>query len=169
MSTERELPYRWAERLIARGFTDRRTDHQYARPSLGALSDATGVHQTTLKSAITGTRKPSVETVQRLMRALGDDVAGWLGQGRVVEWIPPAEASLLTDRQRKAVEEIIRAMTERREDVGQDAASTRRAGESPAEDDDEGAEILGLPSTRPVPKAARRGRKQRTDEPGDGA
>lgn len=67
--------------------------------------------------------------------------------------------------------EIARRFDRGREDVGPDvrAASTRRAGESPAEDDGEGAEILGLPSTRPVPKAARRGRKQRTDEPGDGA
>lgn len=57
-----------------------------------------------------------------------------------------------------------------REDVGPDvrAASTRRAGESPAEDD-EGAEVLGLPSTRPLPRAARKGKKQLTDEPGDGA
>jgi transcriptional regulator with XRE-family HTH domain len=169
VSTERELPYRWAERLIARGFTDRRTDHQYARPSLGALSDATGVHQTTLKSAITGARNPSVETVRRLMKALGDDVAGWLGQDRVVEWIPPAEASLLTDRQRKAVEEIIRAMTERREDVGNDdrSAATKRAPES-------GADVMQLPSaqaldpTMPDDVAARsetgKGQSQRARE-----
>ncbi len=50
------------------------------------------------------------------------------------EWEPPEEAMLLTDRQRKAVEEIIRAMTERREDVGNDdrSASTSNTGQQPA-------------------------------------
>lgn len=88
------------------------------------------MHTSTISSAIKGTgRKPSAATVVALTRALGDDVAEWLGAERAAAWDPPAESSLLTDRQRKAVEEIIRAMTERREDVGNDdrSAATSQA------------------------------------------
>lgn len=93
------------------------------------------MHTSTISSAIKGTgRRPSAATVVALTRELGDDVAGWLGAGQAVAWDPPEEASLLTGRQRKAIDELIRAMTEKREDVGNDvrSASNTRAGASPA-------------------------------------
>lgn len=105
------------------------------------------MHTSTISSAIKGAgRKPSAATVVALTRALGDDVAEWLGEERAAAWDPPAESSLLTDRQRKAVEEIIRAMTERREDVGQHAASINQAGVSPANGANDGHIVTHLPT-----------------------
>lgn len=133
--SNKEVPQRWADRMIERGFTDPRYTSDI--PSLSSLAKACGIHTSTISSAIKGTdRQPSAATIVALTEALGDDVAGWLGEDHAVAWEPPAESSLLTSRQRKAVEEIIRAMTERREDVGSDVrtASTKRAGESPAPD-----------------------------------
>lgn len=109
---ERTLSEPWATRLVERGFTDPRYTHDV--PSLSRLAEACGMHTSTVSAAIKGTgRKPSAETVAALVRELGDDVAGWLGEATVRPWSPPAEASLLTDRQRRAVEELIRSMTER--------------------------------------------------------
>ena len=133
--SNKELPQRWADRMVERGFTDPRYTTDI--PSLSSLAKACGIHTSTISSAIKGTdRQPSAATIVALTKALGDDVAGWLGEDHAVAWEPPAESSLLTARQRKAVEEIIRAMTERREDVGSDVrtASTTQAGESPAPD-----------------------------------
>jgi len=123
--------------MVDRGFTDPRYTTDI--PSLSRLAEACGMHTSTISSAIKGAgRKPSAATVVALTRALGDDVAEWLGEERAAAWGPPAESSLLTDRQRKAVEEIIRAMTERREDVtGHGPASITHAGESPAPTDEE--------------------------------
>ncbi|WP_106819178.1 helix-turn-helix domain-containing protein [Janibacter massiliensis] len=111
---ERTLSEPWATRLVERGFTDPRYTHDV--PSLSRLAEACGMHTSTVSAAIKGTgRKPSAETVAALVRELGDDVAGWLGEATVRPWSPPAEASLLTDRQRRAVEELIRSMAERPE------------------------------------------------------
>lgn len=115
------IPERWAARLVQRGYVDRRGTS--GAPSLSALADACGTSTTTISNAITGRRTTSAEVVNALVKALGPDVADWLGVPRPSAWEPPAEASLLTDRQRKAVEEIIRAMTERREEVGNDERS----------------------------------------------
>lgn len=127
-----EVPEPWASRMVERGFTDPRYNDD--RPSLSALRDASGVHVSTISNAIRGKRTPSAGTISALVAVLGDDVAGWLGSVAVSPWTPPAEASLLTDRQRKAVEEIIRAMTEHRQEVGNDArsAANRQAAERAA-------------------------------------
>lgn len=108
-----EVPEPWRTRLIDRGFVDPRYNDE--RPSLRRLGTEIDVHPSTISNAISGRSRASEETVARLVEALGDDVAGWLGRIRPRQWTPPAEASLLTDRQRKAVEELIRAMTERQE------------------------------------------------------
>ena len=143
--------------MVERGFTDPRYTTDI--PSLSRLAKACGMHTSTISSAIKGSgRRPSAATVVALTRALGDDVADWLGEERASTWEPPAESSLLTDRQRKAVEEIIRAMTERREDVGNDerSAATSQAPGS-------GATVHELPSAEAsgqaaeTRKAARRG------------
>lgn len=132
--SSKEVPEPWASRMVDRGFTDPRYSTDI--PSLSRLAEACGMHTSTISSAIKGTgRKPSAATVVALTRVLGDDVAEWLGEERATAWEPPAESSLLTDRQRKAVEEIIRAMTERREDVRNDdrSAATNQAEVSSAE------------------------------------
>ena len=61
---------------------------------------------------------------------LGPDVQKWLGANvELGPYVPPAESSLLTSRQRDAVTELIRAMTERRaeeSDPGGNTAPTTR-------------------------------------------
>lgn len=131
--SSKEVPEPWASRMVERQFTDPR----YATdiPSLSRLAETCGMHTSTISSAIKGTgRTPSAGTVVALTEALGEDVADWLGAPRVKSWELPAEASLLTDRQQKAVVELIKSMTEQREEVGSDdrSAPTKRAGQAPA-------------------------------------
>lgn len=111
-----EVPEPWASRMVERGFSDPRyTDD---RPSMSKLGAHVGIHTSTISSAIHGRRRASAATVRALVDALGADVAEWLGVQAASAWTPPAESSLLTDRQRRAVEEIIRAMAEHRQEVG---------------------------------------------------
>lgn len=130
VSIQREVPERWHIRLIQRGFVDGRGGD---RPSLSALARATGLHATTISNAIHGTTRPDPNTLLLLQRELGDDVAGWFGVSALSAWEPPVEAALLTDRQRKAVAELILAMTEQQEH--HDGTATTRAGKRPATDD----------------------------------
>lgn len=102
------VPEPWASRLVERGFTDGRSRQRI--PSMGALSTKTGLHTSTISALISGKRKPTVETVQLLVRELGGDVAAWLGVPVRDEYTPPPEAALLTPRQRKAVDELIRSI-----------------------------------------------------------
>lgn len=71
-----------------------------------------------------GEGQPSAETVDALTRILGPDVADWLGVPRTKEWAPPASAVFLTDRQRRAVEELINAMTEQQQPAADPPAPT---------------------------------------------
>lgn len=123
MSSIRVVPEPWASWMVARDFTDQR--HKADVPSVSALASMVEIHATTIGDAIHGQRKPSAETVAARRRR--SRVAG---VARVSAWTPPAEAALLTDRRRKAVEEIIRAMTERQEQ-DHDTASTTDAGATP--------------------------------------
>lgn len=106
--SKKELPERWAKRLIEKGFTDSRFSHDVA--SMGALSTKTGVHTSTISAAIHGKGKPSIETVRMLVQELGADVADWIGVTLPEPFQVPAEADLLTPRQRKAVVELIRSI-----------------------------------------------------------
>lgn len=142
-----ELPQQWADRLVERGFTDRRSNR--AVPSLSALAERTGIHASTLSAAMRGQRNASTRVTNLLVRELGSDVARWLGRGPALgPYDPPAEASLLTSRQRKAVTELIRAIVEQRAEVvgdERDAAPTRTAGPGPAQD------LYGMAARRGTP------------------
>lgn len=105
-----KVPEPWASRLVERGFTDRRSANS-STPSVGALADALDLNTTTITEAISGKRRPNPTTVAMLMNALGRDVADWLGLDYHGPWTPPPEAALLTSRQRKALDELIRSMT----------------------------------------------------------
>ena len=129
--SSQEVPEPWASRMVECGFTDPR--YLDDRPSMTRLGERIGIHTTTISSAIHGRRRASAATVSALVEALGPDVAGWLGAGQAAAWTPPAEAALLTDRQRKAVEELIRAMAEQRQESDHDRApSITDAGATPA-------------------------------------
>lgn len=127
MSTE--IPEPWATRMVERGYTDRRSGGQ--GPGMGALAEATGLHTSTISEAINGRRTPSPKTVNELVDKLGEDVAEWLGVKYFGPWTPPAAVTALTRRQRKALEELIVAMTEGGEHGG-DTAATSRGADAPA-------------------------------------
>lgn len=158
-----EVPEPWRTRLVERDFTDPR----YAddRPSIRRLGAAIGVHPSTISNAISGRTRASEETVARLVDALGADVADWLGRSRPREWMPPAEAALLTDRQRKAVEEIIKSMTERQEQrhgtPQEGTPNTRAAGSAAPEQ----SNVVDLPTAaHPMTGAQSAGRRQARDQ-----
>lgn len=108
-------PHTWDEALAAAGLVDPRN----GRPSRNQLARAVGMSNSTLGAVIDGRSKPKSSTVQKIADALGIDVrvvAGWVGEKRTERspYAPPAEADLLTDRQRRAVDEIIRAIVAER-------------------------------------------------------
>ena len=111
--SSKDVPEPWATRMVERGFTDPR--YAQDRPSMSRLAESLDIHTSTVSAAIRGTRRTSPETVVALAEALGDDVAEWLGVEYHGKWQPPPASSLLTDRQRKAIEELINSMTERQE------------------------------------------------------
>lgn len=123
------VPEPWASRLVERGFTDGRSRQRI--PSMGALSTKTGLHTSTISALISGKRKPTVETVQLLVRELGGDVAAWLGVPVRDEYTPPPEAALLTPRQRKAVDELIRSIVA---DEQEEGGGGRAGGPAPKTD-----------------------------------
>lgn len=122
----RDVPEPWATRLVEKGFTDGRSP-KVARPSMKNLAESIGVHTTTVTAAIFRERQTKADVIVALVNALGADVAEWLGVQYHGPWNPPAASSLLTDRQRKALEELIGSMTEREEQAHGKAAPTSRA------------------------------------------
>lgn len=131
----------WASAMIAVGATDPRRDSVASWNRLGELA---GVHTSTITGFISGTRTPSAATVQKIARALHlppETVSGWIDGDRIVSdrYIPPVEASLLNDRQRKAVNELIRSIVTDTSRAGEEheqrSAPTKPAGRAPAKDD----------------------------------
>ena len=110
-------PTDWDEALVRAGFVDPRNE---AKPSYNQLAQAVGVPQSTISAIVSGrSRRPKPANVQKIADALGVDVrvvSEWVGQERTerAPYAPPAEADLLTDRQRRAVDEIIRAIVAER-------------------------------------------------------
>lgn len=128
--SSKDVPEPWASRMVEKGFTDPRYNDD--RPSMSRLAEHIDAHTSTVSAAIRGTRRTKSEVVVALAEALGDDVAGWLGVEYHGRWSPPPAASLLTDRQRKALEELINSMTERQEHADARRTPTIGAGVTPA-------------------------------------
>lgn len=108
----REIPEPWAKALKRAGLTDPRN----GQPSMRALAEEVGVHTSTISDMMHGRRKSNVTTIERVAKALGVEattVSKWAGAPRatILPYTPPAEANLLDTRQRKALDELIRAMT----------------------------------------------------------
>lgn len=102
-----ELPEPW-----------RTAGEQKGLSSYRAIARASGAAVETVRMIISGKRRPSPATASKLAEAFGVPAAqidAWsgIGAGGVHEpYYPPAAASRLTIRQRKALDEMIRAMTE---------------------------------------------------------
>lgn len=110
-------PADWDEALIRAGFVDPRNE---AKPSYNQLARAVGVPQSTISAIVSGrSRRPKPVNLQKIADALRVDVrvvSEWVGQERTerAPYAPPTEADLLTERQRRAVDEIIRAIVAER-------------------------------------------------------
>ena len=108
-STER-IPEPWATRLVARGFV-----RANGAPNISRLARQAGIAVETARRAILGIGTASPETVLRLMAELGPEVQDWIGQRvDLGSYEPPIEAALLTTRERRALDQLIRAMAERK-------------------------------------------------------
>lgn len=159
VDVRREAPEPWATAMRDRGMLHGR------RPSFSQLAAAARDHTTAgtltpqaVIDIVTGkTQDPADEIVRALASALAlpvEEVARWVGRPLDVgaPYVPPNGADRLSRKQREALDHIIRVMIDR-EDVGIDVRS---------------ASITQLPTATPTRRAARKGKKQSTDEPGDG-
>lgn len=131
----------WASAMIAVGAVDPRREGVASWNRLGEIAD---VHTSTITGFIAGDRKPSTKTIQKIASALRlptEVVSGWIRDSRPVRsvYTPPAEAALLTDRQRKALTELIRSMVTEEQRAGEEhdqrSAPTKPAGRAPAKDE----------------------------------
>jgi hypothetical protein len=108
---QREVPEPWAGAMKRKRLTDPRT----GQPSVSALSAAAGPAVQTCIRLIFGPGKPDPATVKAVAAALDEDVATistWARLARPVAgpYEPPTEAAFLDERQRAALDELIRAM-----------------------------------------------------------
>lgn len=126
-------PETWDEALIGADLVDPRN----GKPSLNQLAIRADLPASTVTAIAAGRRKPKTPTIQKIADALGIDVrvvSEWVGQERTerAPYAPPAEADLLTDRQRRAVDEIIRAIVAERADSRDEPRTAAHHGTAPA-------------------------------------
>lgn len=85
------------------------------RPSYEAMTEKSGLSKETVRRLFLGIGNSEPDTIRRVADVLKVDptvVALWNGRSRetVEAYRPPAEADLLSERQRRAVDELIRVM-----------------------------------------------------------
>ena len=110
--------------MTKRGMVDR------GRPSMRQLALRADLSVETVRRTVVGLAKPEVETVDALAKALAvkaSTVSSWVDVVRMVDepWSPPAEAALLSPRVRKALDQLIFAISE--SEASSDAAPTTGA------------------------------------------
>jgi hypothetical protein len=109
MAAPQAVPEPWASRMVARGFV--RKD---GTPNVSVLARRAGVAVETARRAVLGIGHASPETVARLVQQLGPEVRDWLDQEvDLGSYEPPREAARLTQRERRALNQLIRVMAER--------------------------------------------------------
>lgn len=162
------IPEPWATAIVTAGYKDPRFDEP--TPSLRALGEAAHLHTTTVSRMVQGKGVAKVENVAAVAEALGVDVrtvSEWVRQARaeVEPYVPPAEADLLTRRERDALTELIRAVTESRRAGDGNASARYQAGVSPAPDavvtdaDTPDERPAGEASPPPTPEKRGQGRR----------
>ncbi len=126
VDVRQEVPEPWATAMMRRGAVTRDGRASYRR-----LAELSGVAPETIRRLALGKGTTSEDTLAAVAKTLEEDVttvAAWAGKARAVArpYSPPSEANLLTARQRRALDELIRAMAEREEvRDGRESAPTR--------------------------------------------
>ena len=123
MNLKHGIPEPWATALTDAGFIS-----PWDTPSMNRLSEATGIHVSTISRIIKGhnTKGPTKEVLTALAKALHKPVKE-VGQWANAAWAelepytPPAVADLMTADQRSAVDSIIRAFATSNKAAQQDA------------------------------------------------
>jgi hypothetical protein len=91
-------------------------------PNISALARAADLAVETARRAIFGLGEATPETITALSRVLGSDVETWLGKSvGLGRYEPPAESAYLTQAQREALDQLIRAIARPRIEQGLDA------------------------------------------------
>lgn len=121
------------------------TDPRNGRPSWNRLAELADVSTTTVTQMVSGKRSTSPATVKKIAAALRvepEDVSSWLNLRKPVRttWQPPPEADLLTDRQRDAVAELIRAFTSAEQGGVEEHADSSAANKAPSPADQLGTQ-----------------------------
>jgi transcriptional regulator with XRE-family HTH domain len=129
-----EIPEPWATALVEAGCVDPRGTVD--RPSLRQLSDRTGIAVTTLTNLVTGRRRTTQDNIDRVAAALGKSprlVTEWAGRQRTIgtPYAPPADASLLDDRERRAVDEMINLLAREKKHAQKTTAADGAEPETP--------------------------------------
>lgn len=141
----------WAEAMERAGARNPRSAE--GSPSWGGLARLAGLSTSAVTNLVHGrTRRPNPETVQKIAGALGvapEVVSGWLDMPRPVgaSYAPAAEASLLYEHERDALDELIRAITRgRREAGGGDAERAASKTQAPVSGADDAELAEGAPT-----------------------
>jgi transcriptional regulator with XRE-family HTH domain len=105
------IPEPWASALTDAGFVS-----PWNTPSMNRLSEATGVHVSTISRIIKGQnpKGPTLQVITTLADALGlppRTLGGWIDAAWATHepYTPPTVADLMTPEQRACVDQIIRA------------------------------------------------------------
>lgn len=144
-----ELPEPWKTAGERKGLT-----------SIRAIARESGASVQTVAMIVAGKRRPTPATSARLAAALGTDPATvdqWAGlpAGETSEpYIPPPESRRMTDRQRRAINEMIRVLVEPAA-----AAEQLPAGSTKSLDDENVAQLQDR-RRRSEPDGINRGLKQ---------
>lgn len=138
-------------------------DPRNGRPSWTQLAEKAGVSVSTVTNAVFHRTKASPATIQALALALRVRpglVSEWIGQGSspVGEpYVPVDEAALLSQHERDALDDLIRAIARgRREDGehGGNAAPTKEAGDSAGDTEISNADQLATEMRRNNPNVS---------------
>ncbi|GAA1456541.1 hypothetical protein GCM10009619_05870 [Williamsia maris] len=135
------IPEPWATALTEAGFIS-----PWDTPSMNRLSEATGIHVSTISRIIKGRnlKGPTYDVITKLAAALGKpprELGKWIDAAwaELEPYNPPAVSALLTNEQRASVDMIIRAF----------ATSNKAAQQNAARADEIAAKIAAMP---PAPK-----------------
>lgn len=115
------IPEPWASAMVKVGLTDPR--YADARPSINRLAERANLHPTTVSRMVHGTRTSQTANVEAVADALRVDVvevSRWVNRARSVSkpYQVPAEVNRLSDREQRALSELILAMAASKELMG---------------------------------------------------